>query len=202
VRAEVTKKSTIHFFVTKDASRTSVLVEPRISTKNRKGTAMQSSATAKWPMLAASGLLLAAATLAVCQTTSLCDLNVRSHAETNASTSPGETNMSVAQKNSQVHHANEANFAQIVLNSNVPVLVDFYADWCGPCQRLAPILENLAAETPNARIVKVNVDQNPNLAAQYGISAIPSLMVFQNGAVVDQVAGLASKNQLRSMLDR
>jgi len=110
--------------------------------------------------------------------------------------------MSVAQKNSQVHHANEANFDDLVLKSDVPVLVDFYADWCGPCQRLAPILEDLAAETPDARIVKVNVDQNPNLASQYGISAIPSLKVFKNGSVVDQVAGLASKNQLRSMLDR
>ena len=93
-------------------------------------------------------------------------------------------------------------FAPVVLKSDVPVLVDFYADWCGPCQRLAPILEDLATETPDARIVKVNVDQNPNLASQYGISAIPSLKVFKNGSVVDQVAGLASKSQLQSLLTR
>ena len=110
--------------------------------------------------------------------------------------------MSATQTQSQVHHANEANFRDLVLNSDVPVLVDFYADWCGPCKRLAPTLEELAAETPQARIVKVNVDQNPGLASQYGISAIPSLKVFKNGAVVDETAGLASKNQLRAMLDR
>jgi thioredoxin 1 len=110
--------------------------------------------------------------------------------------------MSVAQKNLQVHHANDANFRDIVLKSDVPVLVDFYADWCGPCQRLAPILEELAAETPEARIVKVNVDHSPGLASEYGISAIPSLKIFKNGVIVDEMAGLASKSQLRSMLDR
>lgn len=110
--------------------------------------------------------------------------------------------MSVAQKTSQVHHANEANFREIVLKSDVPVLVDFYADWCGPCQRIAPLLEELAAETPHARIVKVNVDHNPNLAVAYGVNAIPNLKVFKQGAVVEEIAGLASKNQLRSMLER
>jgi thioredoxin 1 len=110
--------------------------------------------------------------------------------------------MSVAQKNSQVHHANEANFDDIVLKSDVPVLVDFYADWCGPCQRLAPVLEELAAETPGARIVKVNVDHSPSLAAEYGVNSIPSLKVFKNGTVTDQLVGLASKSQLQSLLTR
>ena len=110
--------------------------------------------------------------------------------------------MSVTQERSQVQHANEANFLDIVLKSDVPVLVDFYADWCGPCQRLAPVLEELAAETPCARIVKVNVDQSPSLATEYGVNSIPSLKVFKNGAVTDQLVGLASKSQLQSLLTR
>jgi thioredoxin 1 len=110
--------------------------------------------------------------------------------------------MSVAEKKSLIQHANEANFQDIVLKSDVPVLVDFYADWCGPCQRLAPVLEELAAETPNARVVKVNVDENARLASEYGISAIPSLKVFKNGTIVAETAGLAGKRQLQAMLER
>ena len=110
--------------------------------------------------------------------------------------------MSVTHAKSQVQHANEANFRDIVLKSDVPVLVDFYADWCGPCQRLAPVLEELAAEIPDARIVKVNVDHSPGLAAEYRVDSIPSLKVFKNGTVTDQLVGLASKSQLRSLLDR
>ncbi len=110
--------------------------------------------------------------------------------------------MSVARANSQVHHANDANFHQLVLRSDVPVLVDFYADWCGPCQRLSPLLEELARETPNVKVVKVNVDHSPRLAAQYKVDSIPNLKVFKNGAVTDQIVGLASKNELRGMLIR
>jgi len=110
--------------------------------------------------------------------------------------------MSVAQAKSQVQHANEANFDSLVLKSNVPVLVDFYADWCGPCQRLTPILEELARETPDAKIVKVNVDHSPNLAAEYGVDSIPSLRVFKNGAVTEQLVGLANKSQLKSLISR
>ena len=110
--------------------------------------------------------------------------------------------MSVAQAKSQVQHANEANFDSLVLKSDVPVLVDFYADWCGPCQRLTPILEELARETPDAKIVKVNVDHSPNLAAEYGVDSIPSLRVFKNGAVTEQLVGLANKNQLKSLISR
>lgn len=110
--------------------------------------------------------------------------------------------MSATHTGSKVEHANDANFRELVLESNVPVLVDYYADWCGPCRRIAPLLEELAAESPDARIVKVNVDHSPSLAAEYGINSIPTLMVFNGGVVTDQVVGLAGKSQLRAMLVR
>ena len=164
---------------------------------------MQTSSTSKWPTLATLGLLVAAGALVVCKTTPGCYLSAQPREETTTYTPTlGERNMSVAQKNSQVQHANDANFDDIVLKSDVPELVDFYADWCGPCQRLAPILEELAAENPDARIVKVNVDQSPSLAAEYGVNSIPSLKVFKNGAVTGQLVGLASKSQLQSLLTR
>lgn len=100
----------------------------------------------------------------------------------------------------EVYHANEANFDDLVLNSDVPVLVDFYADWCGPCRMIAPLLEEVARETPDARVVKVNVDHSPQLAASYGISSIPSLKVFENGRVVEEHVGLANKARLKAML--
>ena len=100
----------------------------------------------------------------------------------------------------QVHHADETNFAELVLNSDVPVLVDFYADWCGPCRMIAPVLDELAHENRAARIVKVNVDHSPQLAGRYGISSIPNLKVFDDGQVVDEHVGLANKSHLKKML--
>jgi len=82
------------------------------------------------------------------------------------------------------------------------VLVDFYADWCRPCQLLAPVLEELARETPDAKIVKVNVDDSPALAAQYGISAIPSLLVFKGGQIAAERTGLVSKAALKALIER
>jgi thioredoxin 1 len=114
----------------------------------------------------------------------------------------GETAMSTATtQENKVHHADETNFAELVLNSDVPVLVDFYADWCGPCRMIAPVLDELAEETIDARIVKVNVDQSPELAARYGVNSIPNLKVFDDGKVVDEQVGLASKDRLKAMLD-
>lgn len=101
-----------------------------------------------------------------------------------------------------VEHANDADFGQLVLNADVPVLVDFYADWCGPCQMLAPTLETLARETSHAKIVKVNVDHNPELARQYRVSSIPTLLVFDGGKVTGEHVGLAGKSQLESLLAR
>jgi thioredoxin 1 len=114
----------------------------------------------------------------------------------------GDKAMSTAtRREGKIHHADEENFAEVVLQSDVPVLVDFYADWCGPCRALAPVLDELARETGDAKIVKVNVDQSPELAARYGIASIPNLKVFQDGKVVDEQSGLAGKARLRAMLD-
>ena len=116
----------------------------------------------------------------------------------------GENSMSPtsshAQVTGKVEHASTADFEQKVLQSDVPVLVDFYADWCGPCKMLAPMLDELAQETSDARIVKVNVDDSPELAMQYGVSAIPSLAVFKGGQIVAEHVGMANKGQLQAML--
>jgi len=101
---------------------------------------------------------------------------------------------------SLVMHADESTFDQTVLGAPGTVLVDFYADWCGPCQRLAPTLEEMARENPSLRIVKVNVDQSSNLAARFKINSIPHLIVFRNGQMVNQTRGLQSKSQLLAMV--
>ena len=102
----------------------------------------------------------------------------------------------------KVYHAGEDSFHQQVLGSDVPVLVDFYADWCGPCKRLGPTLDEVARETPGAKVVKVNIEDSPRLAARYGVSSIPSLKVFKNGQVVAEHVGMASKSQLQTLLQR
>jgi len=99
-----------------------------------------------------------------------------------------------------IEHASEADFAAKVLQSKVPVLVDFYADWCGPCRMLAPLLREAAQELTGAKIVKVNVDHSPALATRYGVRAIPTLLVFRNGEPVAQHVGLATKEQIKQFL--
>jgi thioredoxin 1 len=91
-------------------------------------------------------------------------------------------------------------FDRHVLASEVPVLVDFYADWCGPCKALAPTLEQVAKENPQARVVKVNIDDSPELAARYGVRSVPRLMVFKNGQIAAQQNGVAGKTRLNAML--
>jgi thioredoxin 1 len=108
--------------------------------------------------------------------------------------------LTATKQEGKVYHADEANFSEVVLGSDVPVLVDFYADWCGPCRMVAPVLDELARETTEAKIVKVNVDRSPQLAARYGINSIPALKVFDDGKVVDEQVGLASKTRLKKML--
>jgi len=100
----------------------------------------------------------------------------------------------------RVLYVDEATFAQEVLSSPAPVLVDFYADWCGPCKELDPVIEELARETRQAKFVKVNIDREAALAVRYGVSAIPRLMVFRGGQVVADHTGTADKARIRSML--
>ncbi len=95
---------------------------------------------------------------------------------------------------------NNNNFESEVLRSEKKVLLDFYADWCGPCRMVAPIVEELAEEHPEYKVCKVNVDEQPELAAKFQVMSIPSLFVMENGEVVNQALGAKTKAQLLDML--
>ena len=97
----------------------------------------------------------------------------------------------------------DTNFAAEVLSSETPVLVDFWAEWCGPCKMLSPLIDELASEYDGKiKVGKVNIDEHQNLASQYGVRAIPTMLVFKSGEVADQIVGLRSKRDLKASLDR
>jgi thioredoxin 1 len=101
-----------------------------------------------------------------------------------------------------VAEVNDTNFDSEVLQSSEPVLVDFWAPWCGPCRQIAPLVEQLAGENAgSAKILKLNVDDAPQAAQNYGVSSIPTLMVFKNGEVVDRFVGVQPKTRLQDAID-
>ncbi len=95
---------------------------------------------------------------------------------------------------------NSENFEKEVLESDKPVLIDFYADWCGPCKMLSPIVEEVATENNDVKVVKVNIDNEQDLAIKYSVMSIPTLIVIRNGEVANMSVGLISKEQILSLI--
>ena len=104
--------------------------------------------------------------------------------------------------NENIIHTSDANFQDDVINSDTPVLVDYWAEWCGPCKMIAPILDEVAGEyTDRLKICKIDVDANQEAPPKYGIRGIPTLMLFKNGEVEATKVGALSKSQLQAFLD-
>jgi thioredoxin 1 len=101
-----------------------------------------------------------------------------------------------------VHHINDSDFDEKVLKANQPVLVDFWAQWCGPCKMIAPILEEIAPEYAGKLVItKMDVDANPQTPGRYGVRGIPSLLIFKNGELAGTKVGALSKSQLKAFID-
>ena len=102
----------------------------------------------------------------------------------------------------QIVHVSDSSFEQDVIKSSVPVLLDFWAEWCGPCKMIAPILDQIAAEYAGKVVVaKMNVDESPRTPTKYSVRSIPTLMLFKNGTVVDQKIGAVRKADVAAFLD-
>jgi thioredoxin 1 len=102
-----------------------------------------------------------------------------------------------------VKELSDQDFQSEVLQATEPVLVDFWAPWCGPCRMIAPIVEELASENAGSvKVVKINIDNSPNTAASYGVSSIPTLMIFKNGEVVDRFVGVQPKKRLQDAIEQ
>ena len=99
-----------------------------------------------------------------------------------------------------VIHINMSNFQNEVLNSEKPVLLDFWASWCGPCRMVSPIVDEIAAERGDIKVGKVNVDEQPELAAQFGVMSIPTLVLMKNGKLANKTLGAKPKAQILAML--
>lgn len=93
------------------------------------------------------------------------------------------------------------NFQDEVLNSREPVLIDFWAGWCGPCKMMSPVVDEIAEEVDDKKIGKINIDEQPELAEQFGVMSIPTLMVFKDGKAVSQAVGVRPKNEIVNMLN-
>ncbi|HBI14884.1 MAG TPA: thioredoxin [Desulfobulbaceae bacterium] len=103
----------------------------------------------------------------------------------------------------KVQHISDGEFESKILKGALPCLVDFWAPWCGPCKAIAPVIDELAAEFEGkVQIVKMNVDDNPATPGKYGIRAIPTLILFKGGEVVDQITGAVGKSQLTALLNK
>ena len=94
-----------------------------------------------------------------------------------------------------------ANFKEEVLDSDKKVLVDFWAPWCGPCRMVSPIVDEIGEENAAIKVVKINIDEQPQLASQYGVMSIPTLMVFENGDIADKAVGARNKSFILQMLE-
>lgn len=104
---------------------------------------------------------------------------------------------------SAAEQVTDSNFKQEVLDSTIPVLVDFWAPWCGPCRMVAPVVDEIAQQYDGqVKVVKLNTDENPAVASQYGIRSIPTLMIFKGGQRVDMVVGAVPKNNLAATIEK